>query len=114
MSNEINKPHDPYAALRIRDFSVYMVARFCLTLGVQIQGVVVGIQIFKLAPGDIKHKALAMGYVGLAEAIPFILLAIFAGHIADVVRRKKILLFSVGFLLICSWLLFCLISLRFL
>ncbi len=107
MSNEINKPHDPYAALRIRDFSVYMVARFCLTLGVQIQGVVVGIQIFKLAPGDIKHKALAMGYVGLAEAIPFILLAIFAGHIADVVRRKKILLFSVGFLLICSWLLFC-------
>jgi MFS family permease len=106
VSSEINKPHDPYAALRIRDFSVYMIARFCLTLGVQIQGVVVGIQIYKLAPGTTTDKAQAMGYIGLAEAIPFIVLAIFAGHIADVVRRKKIILFSTGFLLICSWLLF--------
>lgn len=106
MSNEINTKHDPYAALRIRDFSVYMIARFCLTLGVQIQGVVVGIQIYKLAPGTTTDKALAMGYIGLAEAIPFIVLAIFAGHVADVVRRKKIIVISIGFLLICSWILF--------
>jgi MFS family permease len=110
VSNEINKLHDPYAALRIRDFSVYLIARFCLTLGVQIQGVVVGIQIYKLTPGSITDKALCMGYIGLAEAIPFITLAIFAGHIADVVRRKKILLFSIGFLLICSWSLFSITS----
>ncbi len=97
---------DPYAALRIRDFSIYMAARFCLTLGVQIQAVVVGIQIYKLAPGGTADKALAMGYVGLAEAIPFILLAIFAGHVADIIKRKRIIQFSTGFLMICSWLLF--------
>ncbi|HET6990419.1 MAG TPA: MFS transporter, partial [Bacteroidia bacterium] len=97
---------DPYAALRIRDFSMYMAARFCLTLGVQIQAVVVGIQIYKIAPGGTRDKALAMGYIGLAEAIPFILLAIFAGHVADIIRRKKIIQFSTGFLIICSWTLF--------
>lgn len=103
-SNQIRK--DPYAALRIRDFSLYMAARFCLTLGVQIQAVVVGIQIYKITPGQTADKALAMGYIGLAEAIPFILLAIFAGHVADIVRRKRVIQFSTGFLLLCSWALF--------
>jgi MFS family permease len=97
---------DAYAALRIRDFSIYMTARFCLTLGVQIQAVVVGIQIYQLTPGSVRDKALAMGYIGLAEAIPFILLAIFAGHVADIVKRKKIIQYSTLFLLVCSWTLF--------
>ncbi len=99
-------PHDPYASLRIRDFSIYLSARFFLTLGVQIQSVVVALQIYKLTPGTATDKALGIGYIGLAEAVPFILLAIFAGHVADVVRRRKIILFSTGFLLLCSWALF--------
>lgn len=103
--NQITKK-DPYASLRIRDFSIYLAVRFCLTLGVQIQGVVVGLQIYKLAEGTTEEKALSLGYIGLAEAVPFILLAIFAGHIADIVRRKVIMQISTGFLLLCSWLLF--------
>ncbi len=97
---------DPYAALRIRDFSIYVSARFFLTLGVQMQSVIVGLQIFKLTTGTTEEKALSLGYIGLAEAVPFIVLAIFAGHIADIVRRKVIMQISTGFLLICSWLLF--------
>jgi MFS family permease len=103
--NQITK-RDPYASLRIRDFSIYLAVRFCLTLGVQMQGVVVGLQIYKLAEGTTEEKALSLGYIGLAEAVPFILLAVFAGHIADIVRRKVIMQISTGFLLICSWLLF--------
>ena len=106
MAEEENTIHDPYASLRIRDFSVYLAGRFCLTLGVQIQAVAVGIQICKLTPGSDTDKALAMGYVGLAEALPFIFLSLFAGHVADVVKRKKIILFSTGFLVLCSWLLY--------
>ncbi|MDQ3108337.1 MAG: MFS transporter [Bacteroidota bacterium] len=98
--------NDPYASLRIRDFSIYLAARFCLTLGVQIQSVVVGLQIYKLSPGTTADKALSLGYIGLSEAIPFIALALFAGHIADIVKRKRIIQFSTAFLLICSWLLF--------
>jgi len=80
---------------------VYLSARFFLSLGVQIQGVVVGIQIYKLT-----HDAYQIGLIGLAEAIPFIGLSLFGGHVADTVRRKKILLWSSLFLLISSWLLF--------
>jgi MFS family permease len=103
--NELTK-HDPYAALRIRDFSIYLSARFCLTLGVQIQSVVVGLQIYKLSPGTTSDKALSLGYIGMAEAVPFILLALFTGHIADIIRRKIIMQFSTAFLLLCSWSLF--------
>lgn len=80
---------------------MYLSARFFLSLGVQIQGVVVGIQIYKLT-----HDAYQIGLIGLAEAIPFIGLSLFGGHVADTVRRKKILLWSSLFLLISSWLLF--------
>ena len=103
--NQVTKK-DPYASLRIRDFSIYLAARFCLTLGIQIQVVVVGLQIYKLTPGTSEEKALSLGYIGLAEAIPFIFLALFTGHIADIFRRKIIMQISIGFLLLCSWLLF--------
>lgn len=101
MSTLPNSVKDPYAALRIRSFSVYVVARFFLSLGVQIQSVVVGIQIYKLT-----HDAYQIGMIGLSEAIPFIALSLFAGHIADTFRRKRIIILATLFLLICSWLLF--------
>lgn len=103
-ANFVNKDvpkRDPYAALRIRDFSIYLSARFFLTLGVQVQGVVVGIQIYNLT-----HSALKLGLIGLAEAIPFIGISLFAGYIADIVRRKNIIVTATIFLLIASWGLF--------
>lgn len=100
------KNNDPWASLKIRDFALYLSARFFLTLGVQIQGVVVGIQVYKISPGSTTDKALSMGFIGLAEAIPFIGLAIFAGHVADIIKRKRIILFSTAFLLLASWCLF--------
>lgn len=101
MSNQLSAPKDPYAALRIRDFTVYLSARFFLSLGVQIQSVVVGIQIYKIT-----HDPYQIGMIGLAEAIPFIGLSLFGGQVADTVRRKKILLWATLFLLVASWSLF--------
>jgi MFS family permease len=94
-------PKDPFAALRIKDFTVFLSARFFLSLGVQIQSVVVAIQIYKLT-----HDPYMIGMIGLAEAIPFIGLSLFGGQVADSVRRKKILLWSTLFLLVASWGLF--------
>jgi MFS family permease len=99
--NQPSPKRDPYAALRIRDFSIYLAARFFLTLGVQVQSVVVSIQIYKLT-----GSALKLGLIGLAEAIPFIGLSLFAGYVADIVRRKNIIMISTAFLLIASWGLF--------
>lgn len=106
MSNStLPAPKDPFAALRIKDFTVYLSARFFLSLGVQIQSVVVGIQIYKLT-----HDAYQIGMIGLAEAVPFIAFSLIGGNVADTVRRKKILLWSTLFLLVASWALFTITS----
>jgi MFS family permease len=94
----VTSSKDPFASLRIRDFSMYLLTRFFLTLGVQVQGTVVAIQIYKLT-----HDPFQIGMIGLAEAIPFIGLSFFAGYVADVVPRKKIILWAVSFLLLASW-----------
>lgn len=101
MSESSSPRKDPYAALRVRDFTIYLSARFFLSLGVQIQSVIVGIQIYKIT-----HDPYQIGMIGLTEAVPFILISLFAGNIADTVRRKRILLSATLFLLVASWCLF--------
>ena len=76
---------DRYAALRIPNFRRYLLALFTLTLAIQIQGTVVGWQIY-----DLTHDALALGIVGLAEALPAISMSLFAGHVADSHDRRRI------------------------
>lgn len=88
---------DAYAALRITDFRRFISARFFLTLAVQMQSVIVGWQIYQLT-----HDALSLGMIGIAEAIPYISVALFAGHVADRVDRKKIILLSNMIYFICA------------
>jgi MFS family permease len=90
-------PSGPYAALRIPDFRLFVSARFCITLAIQIQGVVVAWQVY-----DLTHDPLSLGFIGLAEAIPSIGVSLYAGHIADIVQRKKIILICVSTLVLCS------------
>ncbi len=88
---------DPYAALRIRDFRLFILSRLFITLAIQIQGVVVGWQVYALT-----KDPLSLGLIGLAEAIPAITVSLYAGHIADIIERKKIILVCVTLLAFCS------------
>ncbi len=90
-------PSGPYAALKIADFRLFISARFCVTLAIQIQAVVVSWQVY-----EITKDPLSLGLIGLAEAVPSIGVSLYAGHIADSVQRKKIILICVTTLLICS------------
>lgn len=87
----------PYAVLQIRDFRLFISARFCVTLAIQIQAVVVGWQVY-----EITKDPLSLGLIGLAEAIPSIVVSLYAGHLADVVERKKIIVSALITLLFCS------------
>lgn len=93
--------HDSYAALRVAPFRSLIFNRFCLTLALQIQAVVVGWQVYERT-----HDPLALGFIGLAEALPFIGLALFAGHVADRKDRRRIALLSHLALLLCALALF--------
>ncbi len=87
----------PYASLRIREYRLFTFARVCITLAIQIQGTIVAIQVY-----DLTHDSFSLGLIGLAEAIPAISVALYAGHVADIVARKKIIIATVSVLLLCS------------
>lgn len=80
---------DPYASLRIPAFRRYVASRFFLTIAIQIQFIVVSWEIFAAT-----HDPLSLGLIGLSEALPFIAVALFGGHLADVTDRKKILVLT--------------------
>lgn len=84
-----NQPHDPFAALRFRNFRLFIFARLFATFGFNFQAVCVGWQVY-----SITHDALSLGLIGLAEAIPFIITSFFAGAVADTYSRKYIILIA--------------------
>ena len=100
-SADSSPAHDPYAALRIPDFRRLVSARVLFTVASQIQGVVVGWQIYELT-----NNPLALGLIGLAEAIPSIAVSLYAGHVADSVPRKRIIVPTMIVLFLCSLSLF--------
>lgn len=90
-------PSGPYAALKIPDFRLFISARFCVTLAIQIQAVVVAWQVY-----EITKDPLSLGLIGLAEAIPSVGVALYAGHVADSIQRKKIIVVCLATLVLCS------------
>src|SRR3989441_4023827 len=77
----------PYAVLRHRDFSLYLVARFIAALGQQMLTVAVGWELYERT-----HLPLALGLVGLTQMVPMVLLILPAGHVADSYDRKRTIL----------------------
>lgn len=88
---------DPYAALRHPKFTRYIACLFAFTLGIQIQGTVVGWQMY-----DLTKDPLALGLIGLAEALPALSTALYAGHVADLHDRRRISLIALSVLVGCS------------
>lgn len=86
-----------YAALQIPEFRWFVLSRFLLTLSIQMQGVAVAWQIYELT-----KDPLALGLIGLAEVIPAVSVSLYAGHVADVMPRKKIALVCFSVLIGCS------------
>ena len=75
-----------FSALRHRNFRLFIVARFCATLAVQMQGVAVGWQVYAIS-----GNPLDLGLIGLAQFAPFAILVLVAGQIADRADRRLIL-----------------------
>src|ERR1700734_224997 len=89
-------PDDPYAAIKIPDFRRLLSGRLLFTLSTQIQGLAVGWQIYELT-----KNPLALGLIGLAEIIPAIGVALYAGHLADKIDRRRIAMTVVFVFFLC-------------
>lgn len=80
-----------FAAFRHRDFAFYASANFLWTIALQIQATALAWQIY-----EITRDPLQLGLVGLMEFLPAALLALPAGHLADRVDRRRLILIGVG------------------
>ena len=88
---------DPYVSLRLPDYRRFVVSLLTISGAAQVEEVVVGWQIYAHT-----HDPLSLGLVGLVEAVPFIAVALFAGHVADRVDRRRAALASILVLVLCA------------
>lgn len=88
---------------RNRDFVLYLSARFLATLAVQMQTVAVGWQVY-----EVTRDPLDLGLIGLSQFLPFVLLILPAGHLADSRDRRRIMTICYAVLALCAVLLFAL------
>ena len=77
---------DPYAALRIKEFNIFLFVRFLLVFGWSMQFIVIEWQVY-----SITKDPLSLGIIGLIEIIPAFSMALFAGHIVDQKEKRNLL-----------------------
>tara|TARA_R110000868_G_scaffold126072_1_gene332959 strand:+ start:3772 stop:5046 length:1275 start_codon:yes stop_codon:yes gene_type:complete len=82
----MKKTHDPYAALRFKEFNTFLLLRFAMVFAWSMQFIVIEWQVYSLT-----KDPLSLGIIGLMEIIPAIAMALFAGHIVDQNEKKGLL-----------------------
>lgn len=93
----ITDKQDPYASLRYREFRSYLGMRFFFTFAYQMQAVIIGFHIYHLT-----KDPLALGLIGLCEAIPAIGIALYGGYVADKSEKRGLLLKIFICVFLCS------------
>src|SRR5467141_1070977 len=83
------RSHDPYAAFRFGDFSLFTAGNLLSITGRLMLAVAVEWEIYART-----HSATALGLVGLVIAVPVVTLSLPAGPLADRFSRKYIILVS--------------------
>ena len=90
-----------YDVLKIKDFRNYILARTFITFGVNVLGTVVGWQIYEYT-----KDTFSLGLIGLAEFVPFLIVTLIGGYIADIFDRKIIIQTCIFLYAACAFSLF--------
>lgn len=88
-------------ALKIPDIRLFIGAIGSFSLAGRALAVVIGFQIYKIT-----HSPLALGWLGLIEAVPAIGIAPFGGYVADHFNRRKILIITRSASVVCAVIMF--------
>ena len=101
MASSSDLPVGGRAVFTSSDFTLYEISRFFIVLALEMQSVAVGWQVY-----EITRRPLDLGYVGLAQFLPGVLLFLFSGHAADRFNRRGLLMVCYTGFALCSALLF--------
>ncbi|NNE75923.1 MAG: MFS transporter [Pricia sp.] len=77
---------DPYAALRFKEFNIFLLVRFAMVFAWSMQFIVIEWQVYSMT-----KDPLSLGIIGLMEVIPAVSTALFAGHIVDQKEKRNLL-----------------------
>ncbi|MEN9364158.1 MAG: hypothetical protein RI903_1467 [Bacteroidota bacterium] len=88
---------EPYKALSFPEFRAYVIGNTLFTIALLIQEVILSYEIYKIT-----HNPLALGLIGLAEAVPYISLVLFGGHFADNHDKKRIMQVTLSIIIVGS------------
>src|SRR3569833_2264173 len=89
-------PRRGMEAFASRDFTRYQLARVAVILGAEAQAVAVAWQVY-----SITHRAIDLGYTGLALFLPGVFFLLPAGHVADRFDRRQVILWRYTLQIFC-------------
>ena len=90
-------PHDPYAALRCRDFRLLFIGRFIASFGSEMLAFGVSWELWIRT-----HSAFSLGLIGLVQVLPIFVFSLPAGHVADRYSRRKIVMVARSPYILCA------------
>ena len=96
---------DPYAALRFKEFNIFLLVRFALVFGWSMQFLVIEWQVY-----DLTNSKLSLALIGACEFLPAFFLAPFAGHIVDKKEKRSLFTLCIALFSLISFGLFWLTS----
>lgn len=85
------------SALKYPEFKNYLSGRFLFIMGIRMIGTMIGWWIYELT-----KDPLALGFVGLAEVVPALGLALYAGHVIDLSDKRKMIRVTVALYGLCA------------
>src|ERR1700689_3463706 len=91
------QPRRGLEAFAFRDFRRYQLARMAVVLGAEAQSIAVAWQVY-----SITHRAIDLGYTGLALFLPGLIFLLPAGHVADRFDRRRVIMVCYALQCICT------------
>tara|TARA_R110002074_G_scaffold197610_10_gene364945 strand:- start:21307 stop:22569 length:1263 start_codon:yes stop_codon:yes gene_type:complete len=79
--------NDPYAALKYKEFNIFLLVRFAMVFAWSMQFIVIEWQVYSMT-----KDPLSLGIIGLMEVIPAVGMALFAGHVVDQKEKRNLLM----------------------
>lgn len=93
----IEEKINAFSALKYAEFKNYLSGRFLFIMGIRMIGTMIGWWIYELT-----KDPLALGFVGLAEVVPALGLALYAGHVIDLTDKRKMIRVTVALYGVCA------------
>lgn len=95
MQRQYNNP--ALQTIAIPEFRSFILSRFTFVMAIRMTATTIGWMIYQIT-----KNPLALGMVGLAEVVPAVSLALYAGHVIDKSEKKGLLMRTMSLYLICE------------